>query len=119
MRVPWFNWRAAGRDEDVSRTACCVRRERTADEIALSLRMIPLYRVQLLSRAADAPLARWRSPDGRAMLAQLLGAERAERALRDITELGVAVIAVCPLELAEHYYDELTRLALPCAIQPA
>ena len=119
MRVPWFNWRAIGRDEEISRTACGAQRERTADEIALSLRMIPLYRVQLLSRAADAPLTRWWSPEGRAMLAQLLGSERAERALRDITELGVAVIAVCPRELAEHYYDELTRLALPCAIQPA
>lgn len=115
MRVPWFNWR----NEDISWTECHAQHERSADEIALALRLIPLYRVLLLSRAANAPLMRWWSPESRAALIRLLGAERARRALQDITELGVAVIAVCPHELAEHYRDELARLALPCAIQPA
>lgn len=119
MRVPWFNWRAIWRDEEISWADCYTQRERTADEIALALRLIPLYRVLLLSHAADAPLMRWWSPESRAALTRLLGAERARRALQDIAELGVAVIAVCPRELAEHYHEELARLALPCAIQPA
>lgn len=118
MRVPWFNWRAAWRDEDISWVECGAQRERPADEVALALSLIPLYRVQLLSCAANAPLMRWWSPESRATLARLLGVERARRALQDIAELGVATIAVCPHELAEHYCDQLTRLALPCAIQP-
>ena len=118
MRVPWFPWRVSGRDEAVAWTMCAPR-ERSDDEVALALRLIPLYRVFVRvgdpHRAARLtwPLA-WRD-----ILVSSLGAERAQRAMSEIRDSGFAVIAVCPRELAEHYRDELARHALPCGIAPA
>ena len=117
MRVPWFPWRVPGRDEAVSWTTCAPH-ERSEDEVALALRLIPLYRVFVRvgdpHRAAGLtwPLA-WRD-----VLLSTLGAERAQRVMSEIRTSGFAVIAVCPRELAEHYCDELARHALPCGIAP-
>lgn len=118
MRVPWFPWRVSGRSEVVSRTMCAPR-ERSDDEVALALRLIPLYHVFVQigdpHRAAHLtwPLI-WRTT-----LMATLGAERAQRAMNEIRASGFAIIAVCPRELAEHYRDELVRHALPCGIAPA
>lgn len=119
MRVPWFHWRASGRDDAASWAACCVSRERTDDEIALALRLIPLYQVRLQVDEAGAPKRQWWPLHWRATLTTMLGADQALRALCEVAERGVAVIAVCPRELAEHYCAELARYALPCAIMPA
>jgi hypothetical protein len=97
----------------------CAPRERSDDEVALALRLIPLYHVFVQlgdpHRAAHLtwPLI-WRTT-----LMATLGAERAQRAINDIRASGFAIIAVCPRELAEHYRDELARHALPCGIAPA
>ncbi|HEU5343403.1 MAG TPA: hypothetical protein VFU60_03575 [Ktedonobacterales bacterium] len=118
MRVPWFPRRVTGRGEAVSWTLCAPR-ERSDDEVALALRLIPLYRVFVRvgdpRRAARLtwPLA-WRN-----ILLSTLGAERAQRAMSEIRTSGFAIIAVCPRELAEHYRDELARHSLPCGIAPA
>ena len=118
MRVPWFNWRALGREGPAEWTTTCAPHERTADEITLALRLIPLYQVRLQwFTSSEQPLPS--ACDWQATLAATLGAERAQRALLDLAARGVAVIAVCPRELAEHYCDELAQLALPCVVQPA
>jgi len=120
MRVPWFNnWRASAREDNAVWTTGCAPHERTADEITLALRLIPLYHVRLqLDDATQeqrlSPLLAWQAP-----LLATIGAERTQRALRDIATQGVAILAVCPRELAEHYRDEFARLTLPCVIQPA
>ncbi len=118
MRVPWFNWRASERDDDAQR-AVCAPHERSDDEIALALRLIPLYQVRLQVGAAHMPEPLWWPLTWRASLTAMLGAERAQRVLFEARARGVAVIAVCPHELAEHYRDELARHALPCDIAPA
>jgi len=121
MRVPWFNWRSSGHSVVVGRTswAACVAHERTDDEIALALRLIPLYRVVLRVDVPLAPQRAWWPLGWSAALASMLGPERAQRALREASEGGAALIAICPRELAEHYCDELARHALPCDIQSA
>ncbi len=119
MRVPWFNWRAPGREDTGSWTACYAPHERSDDEIALALRLIPLYHVRLRIDAPHAPARLWWPLDWRATLIATIGAERTQRALRDVAERGEAILAVCPRELAEHYCDELARHALPCEIAPA
>lgn len=118
MRVPWFNWRTAARSADTS-WALCAPHERTSDEVALALRLIPLYRVVLQIDSPHAPQRLWWPLDWRATLTAMVGAERAQRILCEAHATGVAVIAVCPRELAEHYRDELLRHALPCDITPA
>ncbi len=121
MRVPWFNWRGAGHGAEAATASwvMCAAHVRTEDEIALALRLIPLYRVVLRVDDPQAPQRAWWPLTWRAALATMLGAERAQRALREASERGVAVLAVCPRELAEHYCDELARHALPCVIQSA
>ena len=119
MRVPWFNWRASARDEDAVCETTCAPRERTADEITLALRLMPLYQVRLQLDDATLEQRLWPPCEWRAILTAALGDARMQRALRDLAEHGVAIIAVCPREHAEHYRDELARLALPCVIQPA
>lgn len=119
MRVPWFNRRASGREDNAVWMTGCAPHERTADEVTLALRLIPLY--QVLLQLDDTTLEQRLCPSlaWRTTLTATLGDERALRSLRDLAERGVAVIAVCPRELAEHYRDELARLSLPCVIQPA
>ncbi len=111
-RVPWFGRFTLKRDREY---AGGTPRQRPDDEIALALSTLPLYRVILTlgqrDGAATGPFF--------AILAPLVGEERAARILADARRAGVALIATCPLELAEHYRDELARRALPCAIVPA
>jgi hypothetical protein len=83
------------------------------------LRLIPLYRVLLQIDDPHRPARLWWPLAWRTTLTAMVGAERAERILREARATGVAVITVCPRELAEHYCDELLRHALPCAITPA
>ena len=118
MRVSWFNWRSTGRGDNASRTICAAR-ERTADEVSLALRLIPLYRVLLQVDDPRAPARLWWPLSWRTTLTALVGAERAQRILSEARATGVAVIATCPHELAEHYRDELARYALPCVVTPA
>jgi hypothetical protein len=118
MRVPWFNWRVSGSRDEAARIACAPR-ERTEDDISLALRLIPLYHVLLQVDDPRAPMRLWWPLDWRARLTATLGAERALQALCEASERGVAVLAVCPRELAEHYCDELARQSLPCGIEPA
>lgn len=119
MRVPWFNWRGASRGVAISPTTACVARPRSDAEIDLALCLIPHYQVCL---QIDNPFASERLTPTESWLVSLtatLGAERAQQALAEFHARGVAVLAVCPLELAEHYCVELARLALPCRITPA
>ena len=121
MRVPWFNRRGSGQGADAAwgSWAMCAPHERTEDEIALALRLIPLYRVTLRVDDPQRPQRAWWPLGWRATLVTMLGVERAQRALHEASELGATVIAICPRELAEHYCDELARHALPCDIQSA
>lgn len=116
MRVPWFNWRASGRSEDASLAACDAPGERTPDEILLALRLIPRYHIRLT--LDSSPMSLYPLQPLGAALTAMLGMERAQRALGELAEGGFAIIATCPLELAEHYRDELTRYGAPCDIQP-
>ncbi len=113
MQMPWFGRFTHRRDRD------CVAptpRQRSDDEVALALSTLPLYRVVLtLSSQGDAALSAISSH----ALTRLVGEERAARILADTMRAGTALVAICPLELAEHYRDELMRHALPCAIEPA
>lgn len=97
----------------------CASCGRADDEVLLALRLIPLYQVLLRIDDSAAPARLWWPRTWRATLVAMVGVERAERILREALASGVAVIAVCPRELAEHYRDELARYALPCAIMPA
>lgn len=119
MRVPWFNWRSLAREDDAFCVANDAPHERTADEVMLALRLMPLYQVRLQLDDATLEQRLWPPCDWRDPLTAALGEERARRALSDFAERGAAVIAICPRELAEHYRDELAQLALPCVIQPA
>jgi hypothetical protein len=119
MRVSWFNWRGASRSVAASPTTTCAPRPRNDAEIDLALCLIPHYQVRL---QVDNPFAPQRIAPPASWLASLtetLGAERAQQALAEFHAQGAAVLAVCPLELAEHYCVELARLALPCRITPA
>jgi hypothetical protein len=118
MRVPWFSWRSSARSEDAS-WAVSAPRERTDDEVSLALRLIPLYHVLLQLDDPRTPTRLRCTPGWRATLTAMVGAERAQRILSEAHATGVAVIAVCPRELAEHYRDELLRRALPCTIARA
>jgi hypothetical protein len=118
MRVPWFSRRSSGRSEDASWTVCAPH-GRTDDEVSLALRLIPLYHVLLKVDDPAAPARLWWPLDWRVTLTAMVGAERAQRALREACACGAVVIAICPRELAEHYCDELARRSLPCAIEPA
>ena len=117
MRVPWFNWRSSVRSDETR--AVCASRGRADDEVWLALRLIPLYQVSLRLDDPATPGRLWWPLTWRVTLAAMVGVERAERILREAWVTGMAVIAVCPLEVAEHYRDELARYALPCAILPA
>ena len=57
--------------------------ERTDDEIALALRLIPLYQVRLQVDEVGAPMRLWWPLHWRATLTVMLGAERALRATED------------------------------------
>jgi hypothetical protein len=92
---------------------------RTDDEVSLALHLIPLYHVLLQIEDPSAPTRLWWPLGWRATLTAMVGAERAQRALCEACACGVAIIAVCPRELAEHYCVELARRSLPCVIEPA
>ena len=112
MQVPWFGWFAHKRDQE---WAAKTPRQRSDEEITLALSTLPLYRVDLrLSQRDGAESAVFSH-----VLAPLVGEERAARILADAMRAGVAPIATCPRELAEHYRDELARHALPCVVEPA
>ncbi len=112
MRVPWLGRFALKREQVY---AIKQPRQRRDEEIALALSTLPLYRVMLTLSQRDGATAGVFSRT----LAPMVGEERAARILADAARAGVALIATCPRELAEHYRDELGRRALPCAIEPA
>lgn len=124
MWVSWFGWRAASRRNSARGEAQSQRGEarpltlppRGPEDIALALRLLPLYRVIVERDGASTTTypAIWQ-----AKLAAALGEERCQRALRELALRGAADIALCPRELAEHYANELARQAIPCYIEPA
>jgi ATP-dependent Clp protease adapter protein ClpS len=112
----WTPWLGRFMHKHAQECEVRARRQRSDDEIALALSTLPLYHVLLTLGPRDAsvaPAAFARS------LASMVGEERAARILADAMRNGVALVATCPRELAEHYCDELARRALPCAIAPA
>lgn len=115
MRVPWFNW-LNSRGDEASKALICVPQRRTDVEIDLALCLIPDYAVVMRIDDPLSPLQRCWPITWLQTLTLSLGSERAQQALHNIREHGYARLAVCPLESAEHYCDELTRLNLPCHV---
>lgn len=121
MRILWF-----GRSSEPARAPGAVAKgrmiaalkaphPRTDAEVTLALSTLPRYDVLLLPGPRDAATAAaWAR-----VLAPALGERRAASVVAEAARAGMALVATCPRELAEHYRDALIRQALPCAIEPA